>query len=123
MAKPITVARPTSSRRRARAEYTLAPSMPMKTHTVTSIVLRTWSSSEPSAGAPQNSNVKVFTWKAIATSIMKSSNGTTLASVATALSITAPWIPRSTSACTTHNTTDAPATAATVLPSPKTGKK
>ena len=39
--KPATVARPTSWRSAARAEYTLAPSMPMKTHTVTSIVLLT----------------------------------------------------------------------------------
>ena len=121
--KPSTVARPTSSRRCARAEYTLAPSMPMKTHTVTSIVLLTWSSTEPSWASPQKSSLKVSIWKAIATSAMNSSSGSSLASVTTALSTVAPRMPRSTSAWMTHNTTDAPNTAAGVLPSPKAGKK
>ena len=44
---PRTVARPTSSRRRARREYTLAPSMPRNTNVVTSIVSFTWSNSAP----------------------------------------------------------------------------
>ncbi|MNJ40585.1 hypothetical protein D3C77_354830 [compost metagenome] len=39
--KPITVALPTSERFCARPEYTLAPSIPMNTNTVTSIILRT----------------------------------------------------------------------------------
>lgn len=39
--KPITVALPTSLRFSARAEKMLAPSMPMNTQTVTSIMLRT----------------------------------------------------------------------------------
>ena len=48
--KPASVARPTSTRRTAWAEYTLAPSTPMNTHTVTSIMPRTCSSTPPSAG-------------------------------------------------------------------------
>ena len=44
---PSTVARPTSSRRLAWREYTLAPSTPRNTNTVASIVPRTWSNSEP----------------------------------------------------------------------------
>ena len=47
-AKPSTVARPTSSRLAARLEYTDAPSMPMKTQTVTSIMFRTWVMVPPS---------------------------------------------------------------------------
>ena len=97
--------------------------MPMKTHTVTSIVLLTWSSTEPSLASPQKSSLKVSIWKAMATSAMNSSSGTSLASVTTALSTVAPRMPRSTSAWMTHKTTDAPSTAAGVLPSPKAGKK
>ena len=95
--------------------------MPMKTHTVTSMVLRTWSSTEPSLAVPQKSSLKVLVWKASPTNPMNSSSGSSLASVTTALSTAAPWMPRSTRACTTHTTTDAAATAAGVLPSPKAG--
>ena len=95
----------------------------MKTHTVTSIVLLTWSSTEPSPAPPQKSSRKVCTWNAIATRAMNSSSGTTLASVTTAFSTAAPWMPRSTAACTSHSTTDAPMMAGAVLPSPNIGKK
>ena len=57
--KPTTVALPTSERFAARAEKMLAPSMPINTQTVTSIMLRAWSITLPSSGllAPQKSAV------------------------------------------------------------------
>ena len=50
-------------------------------------------------------------------------SGTTLATVVTKLMNAASLIPRSTRKCTAHSKTDAPITAAGVLPSPKIGKK
>ena len=43
MMKPVMVAKPMSLRSRANREYTLAPSMPRNTNTVTSIVALTCS--------------------------------------------------------------------------------
>ncbi|CAM5652303.1 hypothetical protein SBADM41S_06367 [Streptomyces badius] len=50
--KPRTVARPTSSRRLACREYTLAPSTPRNTKTVASMVPLTWSKRVPARQGP-----------------------------------------------------------------------
>src|SRR5450830_288898 len=123
MTKPITVARPTSLRRFAREEYTLAPSIPMNTQTVTSIVVLTCVSIDPSFTSPQKVKVNVSKLNAIATNTMKISKGMTLARVTTAFKTTAPRMPFNTNACTVQSSVDAPTIAAAVLPSPNTGKK
>ncbi|MNP74433.1 hypothetical protein D3C76_1713100 [compost metagenome] len=99
--------------------------MPMNTHTVTSIILRTWFITLPRSGfiVPQMSRVKISSLKANTAINTNSTSGTTLATVVTRLMNAASLIPRSTSQCTAHNNTEAPITAATVLPSPKIGKK
>ncbi|MOA35301.1 hypothetical protein D3C78_1567440 [compost metagenome] len=103
----------------------LAPSIPMNTHTVTNIMLRTWFITLPRSGflMPQMSAVKMSSLKANTAINTNSSNGTTLATVVTRLMNAASLIPRSTRKCTAHSSTEAPITAATVLPSPKIGKK
>lgn len=123
--KPITVALPTSRRRSARDEYTLAPSMPMNTNTVTSIMLRTCSSTPPNCGLlrPQMSRVKMSRSKARPTMTMNSRIGTSLATVVIRLISAASLMPRSTRACTHHSNPEAQAMASGVLPWPKTGKK
>ncbi|MNQ97126.1 hypothetical protein D3C85_1127580 [compost metagenome] len=123
--KPITVALPTSLRFSARAEKMLAPSMPMNTHTVTSIILRTWSITLPRSGffRPQMSAVKMSSLKANNAINMNSSSGTILATVVTRLMNAASFIPRSTRKCTAQSSTEAPITAAGVFPSPNSGKK
>ena len=122
--KPSKVARPTSTRRSARAEHTLAPSTPMNTHTVTSIMLRTWSVTLPSAGLawPQMSCVNTSVRNASPTSSTNSASGTSLATVVTWLMKAASRMPRSTRKCMPHSMTDALATATGVLPSPNTGR-
>jgi hypothetical protein len=52
---------------------------------------------------------------------MKMSSGRSFATVAIVFSAAACLMPRSTSACTPHSSTDAPSTAAGVEPSPKIG--
>ena len=123
--KPITVALPTSLRFSARDEKMLAPSMPINTQTVTSIMLRTWFITLPRSGffTPQMSAVKMSSLNANNAISTNSSSGTTLATVVTRLMNAASLIPRSTRKCTAHNSTDAPITAAGVLPSPNIGKK
>lgn len=123
--KPITVARPTSLRFSARAEKMLAPSMPMNTQTVTSIMLRTWFITEPSDGfaRPQMSVRNTSSLNAKKPIRMKTTSGTIFATVVTRLTNAASRMPRSTRKCTAHSSTDAPAIAAGVLPSPNTGKK
>ena len=103
----------------------LAPSMPMNTHTVTSIMLRTWSITLPRSGepSPQMSAVKMSSLKANRQISANSASGTTLATVVTRLMNAASLMPRSTRKCTAHSRTEAPITAAGVLPSPKIGKK
>ncbi|MOA42448.1 hypothetical protein D3C78_1644960 [compost metagenome] len=54
---------------------------------------------------------------------MNSSSGTILATVVTRLMNAASLIPRSTRKCTAQSSTEAPITAAGVLPSPNSGKK
>ncbi|MCY1432331.1 hypothetical protein D9M71_483240 [compost metagenome] len=122
--KPMTVALPTSDRRWARPEYTLAPSMPMNTNTVTSIMLRTCSSTLPNCGLlkPQISRVKISARKANAAITTKISKGTTLATVVTWLMKAASLMPRSTRKCTDHSSSEAQPMAMGVLPSPNTGK-
>ena len=97
----------------------------MNTHTVTSIMLRTWFITLPRSGffRPQMSAVKMSSLKANKVINMNSISGTTLATVVTRLMNAASLIPCNTRKCTAHSSTDAPMTAATVLPSPKIGKK
>lgn len=123
--KPMTVALPTSERFSARDEKMLAPSMPMNTHTVTSIMLRTWFITLPSSGVPtaQMSAVKMSSLKANRQISANSTSGTTLATVVIRLMNAASLMPRSTRKCTAHKRIDAPMMAAGVLPSPKIGKK
>ena len=123
--KPITVARPTSERFSAREEKMLAPSIPMNTHTVTSIMLRTWSITLPRSGffTPQMSLVKMSSLNAKRAIRINSTSGTTLATVVTRLMNAASLIPRSTRKCTAQSRIEAPMMAAGVLPSPKIGKK
>ncbi|MNG38114.1 hypothetical protein D3C84_1256820 [compost metagenome] len=54
---------------------------------------------------------------------MNRNSGTTLAIVVTRLMKAASLMPRSTRKCTAQRTIEAPMMAASVLPSPKTGKK
>ncbi len=121
----MTVARPTSLRRSARAENTLAPSIPMNTHTVTSIMLRTCCITLPSSGLPrpQKSAVNTSRRKATAVITMNRSNGTILAMVVTRLTNAASRIPRKMRKCTPQSTSEAPITAGRVLPSPNIGTK
>ena len=123
--KPITVALPTSERFSARPEYTLAPSMPINTKTVTSIMLRTWSITLPRLGVcvPQKSRVKISALKATAVSTINITIGTILATVVNWLINAASLIPRSTRKCTPHSSNDAQPMAIGVLPWPNTGKK
>ncbi|MNP10680.1 hypothetical protein D3C76_1028370 [compost metagenome] len=123
--KPTTVARPTSLRFSARAEKMLAPSMPINTQTVTSIILRTWSMTVPSSllPAPQKSAVNTSALKAIAAMTMNNASGTILAIVVSVLINAASRIPRSTRKCSAHNSTEAQVIAGRVLPSPNIGKK
>ncbi|MNH09044.1 hypothetical protein D3C81_1168590 [compost metagenome] len=98
--------------------------MPMNTNTVTSIMLRTWSSTLPNCGLlkPQMSRVKMSARKANAAMTMKISSGTTLATVVTWLMNAASLMPRSTRKCTAHSSSEAQPMATGVLPSPNTGK-
>ncbi len=123
--KPITVALPTSLRFSARAEKMLAPSMPMNTQTVTSIMLRTWSITLPRSllPRPQKSLVNTSSLKAMAAMMMNSASGSILAMVVTVLMKAASLMPRSTRKCSSHSRIEAQITAGRVLPSPNTGKK
>ena len=81
--KPMMVALPTSLRTRACLEYTDAPSMPMNTHTVYSMM--PLSCSPNGRLEPQKSRVKRSQEKPRnATSTMKATMGTSLATVVTA---------------------------------------
>ncbi|MNU78502.1 hypothetical protein D3C71_680930 [compost metagenome] len=77
----------------------LAPSMPMNTHTVTSIMFRTWFITLPRSGffRPQMSAVKMSSLKANTAIKMNSTSGTILATVVTRLMNAASLIPRNTS--------------------------
>lgn len=123
--KPITVALPTSERFSAREEKMLAPSMPMNTQTVTSIMLRTWFITLPRSGLllPQMSAVKMSSLKANRQIRMNRNSGTILATVVTVLMNAASLIPRSTRKCRAQSRTEAQTIAATVSPLPKIGKK
>ena len=123
--KLSTVALPTSLRFSARAEYTLAPSIPINTHTVTNIMLLTWFVTLPRLGfvVPQKSLVKISALNARPTNTIKVNNGTTLAIVVIKLINAASLIPRSTKKWVSHNKIEAQRMAGSVLPSPNTGKK
>ncbi|MCY1176095.1 hypothetical protein D9M73_163560 [compost metagenome] len=123
--KPMTVALPTSVRFSARAEKMLAPSMPMNTHTVTSIMLRTWFITLPRSGfmVPQMSWLKMSSLKANRQIRMNRNSGTIFAMVVTTLMNAASLMPRRTRKCTAQSRMEAPMIAASVLPSPKIGKK
>ena len=125
MRKPSTVAVAMSLRRSARAEKTLAPSMPMKTHSVTSMVLLTWPMIEPRLALPSplKSAEKTSILKATATMPMNSTIGAILATVTMVLTIAAWRTPAMIRKWMIHSRIDAPSTACHVLPSPKAGKK
>ncbi|MNN55121.1 hypothetical protein D3C81_1699810 [compost metagenome] len=125
MMKPRMVALPTSERFSARAEKMLAPSIPMNTQTVTSIMLRTWFITLPSSGfiEPQMSWLKMSSLKANRQIRMNRNSGTIFAMVVTTLMNAASLMPRRTRKCTAQSRMEAPMIAASVLPSPKTGKK
>jgi len=67
--------------------------------------------------------VNVSRWNAAITRPMNNSNGTIFATVVNALARAAVRKPLRIIQCNAHNTTDAPAIAALLLPSPNTGKK
>jgi hypothetical protein len=83
--------------------------MPMKTHTVTSIMFLTWSMVPPRpASAPQKSVVNAPALKPTAAMAMNVRMGTTLATVTTTFTNAAFWTPLRVSACTSHRSTEAP---------------
>ncbi|MNE99323.1 hypothetical protein D3C81_1285020 [compost metagenome] len=88
-------------------------------------MLRTWFITLPRSGfiEPQMSAVKMSSLKANTAISTNNASGTTLATVVTRLMNAASLIPRSTRKCTAQSSTEAPMTAAGVLPSPKIGKK
>ncbi|RMP89612.1 hypothetical protein ALQ17_200126 [Pseudomonas fluorescens] len=88
-------------------------------------MLRTWFITLPRSGffTPQMSAVKISSLKANSAISTNSTSGTTLATVVTRLMNAASLMPRSTRKCTAQSSTEAPITAAGVLPSPKMGKK
>ncbi|MCY1385284.1 hypothetical protein D9M69_736520 [compost metagenome] len=88
-------------------------------------MLRTWFITLPRSGfmVPQMSRVKMSSLKAKKQIRMNSSSGTILATVVMTLMNAASLIPRKTRKCTAQSSTEAPMTAARVLPSPKIGKK
>ena len=130
MTKPSSVARLTvfSSER---SDITTAPSMPMKTHSVTSIVLFTWASTLPSGlwparlelTLPQKSPPHMPAFIEMATTRMKTATGMNLPIVPMMLSTAAPLTPRSTSQFMSQNTIEASRTACQVFPPLKYGGK
>ncbi|MNR45787.1 hypothetical protein D3C85_1646770 [compost metagenome] len=88
-------------------------------------MLRTWFITLPRSGfiEPQISAVKMSSLNANSAIRTNSASGTTLATVVTRLMNAASLMPRNTRKCTAHSSTEAPMIAATVLPSPKIGKK
>ena len=123
--KPMTVALPTSERFSARPEYTLAPSMPINTNTVTSIMLRTWSITLPRLGVswPQKSVVKISALNATPANTINITMGTIFATVVSWLIKAASLMPRMTRKCTPHSSSEAQPMAIGVLPCPNTGTK
>ena len=117
------VARPTSWRLRARSEKTEAPSTPMNTQTVTSIMALTWVSVEPrSLWVPQKSAEKVPILKAVAPMMMKTIRGTILAMVTTTLTTAASRMPRRMSRWYSHRSAEETTVARSVVPSPNPGR-
>lgn len=106
----MTVAFPTSERFRARPDKTTAPSTPMNTQSVTSIVETTWSFTLPHEKPPwpQKSNVKLSRLKKNKVMVMKAKIGTSFAIVVMMLIIDASWIPRKMSEWTSQSIIDAP---------------
>jgi hypothetical protein len=122
--KPVTVAKPTSARVLAYREYTLAPSTPINTNTVTSIVLRTWLKTSPALYPPPPQKLARNSSESNA-SAMNTTNtmiGTILAMVTTVLMNAASLMPRRIMKCTVQRMIEEQTTAAIVLPSPKIGK-
>lgn len=96
--------------------------MPMKTHTVTSIMFLTCSRVFPSsASVPQKSAVNSPPLKP--TAAMKVRIGTILATVTTLFAAAAVCTPRRVSVCTIHSSTEAPTMAGTVDSPSKAGTK
>ena len=91
----------------------------MNTHTVTSMVLLTWSTTLPRSAEPQKSSEKVSILKAKTTTSTNMASGTSLAMVVMVLIMVAPCTPRSTRKCRAHSSTEAHMMAGRVLPSPK----
>ena len=125
LVNPSSVARPTSSRRRARREYTLAPSTPRNANAVTSMVSVTWSKSSDIVWgpSPQTFAENVEGSKANSMITMNSPIGTSLQIVTMRLITTAWRTPRTISAQNTHTRIDERMTASSVFPWPRPGKK
>lgn len=113
------VARPTSFLLRARAETTTAPSTPINTHRVISMVSLTCSHTGLPKAMPLKSSVNTSILKAIAARTANIPSGSSLARVAARLMLAAVCTPRNTSACTIHSRADSAISACQVLPSPR----
>jgi len=98
--------------------------MPIKTKTVTSMVLRTWSKTSEAAYSPppQKPMAKRSYLKAKAAIRMKRTMGTILATVTTVLMKAASLMPRRTMKWTAQRMTEETATEVSVLPTPKAGR-
>lgn len=109
----------------APARSTLAPSMPINTNTVTSIMWRTCSTTLPICGLPRpqiTHGVKISALNATAAITMNTNSGTIFATVVIWLINAASLIPRITRKCTAHSNSDAQPIASGVLPWPNAGK-
>ena len=127
--KPIIVALPTSPWLFARPERTTAPSIPMKAHRVTSMVLFICAPSPPrtcpSTGtSPQKSNVNLSQWNAKTSTIANTRRGTSLPTVPTMFIIDACLTPASTTKLNAHIRIEPPTMDHRLFPPAKTpGKK
>jgi hypothetical protein len=118
---PRIVARPTSARRRAKREYTLAPSIPRNTNVVTSIVSLTWSNTARTdrPSLPQKLSANVPASNATATMTMKVRIGTSFAMVTIRLTTVACRTPRAIRKWNSQTPAEDRATARIVLPCPR----
>ncbi|MNP41560.1 hypothetical protein D3C76_1352680 [compost metagenome] len=103
---------------RARAETTTAPSTPIKTHRVMSMVFFTCSQTGTPSATPVKSRLNTSRRNAINASTINSPSGTSFARVATRLMLAAVCTPRSTRKWTNHSSTEDPTIDCQVLPSP-----
>ncbi|CNV01046.1 Uncharacterised protein [Salmonella enterica subsp. enterica serovar Bovismorbificans] len=112
------VARPTSRLFFARAETTTAPSTPINTHSVISMVFLTCSHTGIPSSTPVKSSVKVSSLNIMIASTINAPSGNSFARVATRLMLAAVCTPRRMRKWTIQSRTEAPTIACQVLPSP-----